>query len=68
MSVDKKISQLPVATTVNTTDYTFMVDGNTSTNKRATVAQIFAAAGGGTVTSIGMTGTDGITVTDSPIT
>ena len=68
MSVDKKISQLPVATTVNTTDYTVMVDGNTSTNKRATVAQIFAAAGGGTVTSIGITGTDGITVTDSPIT
>ena len=45
-----------------------MVDGNTSTNKRATVAQIFAAAGGGTVTSVGITGTDGITVTNSPIT
>jgi len=68
MSVDKKISQLPVATTVNTTDYTVMVDGNTSTNKRATVAQILAASGGGTVTSIGITGTDGITVTNSPIT
>ena len=68
MSVDKKISQLPVATTVNTTDYTVMVDGNTSTNKRATVAQILAASGGGTVTSVGITGTDGITVTDSPIT
>jgi len=68
MSVDKKISQLPVATTVNTTDYTVMVDGNTSTNKRATVAQIFAAAGGGTVTSVGITGTDGIAVTNSPIT
>lgn len=68
MSVDKKISQLPVATTVNTTDYTVMVDGNTSTNKRATVAQILAAAGGGTVTSVGITGTDGIAVTNSPIT
>jgi len=45
-----------------------MVDGNTSTNKRATVAQIFAAAGGGTVTSVGITGTDGIAVTNSPIT
>lgn len=68
MSVDKKISQLPVATTVNNTDYTVMVDGNTSTNKRATVAQILAASGGGTVTSIGITGTDGIAVTNSPIT
>ena len=68
MSVDKKISQLPVATTVNNTDYTVMVDGNTSTNKRATVAQILAASGGGTVTSVGITGTDGITVTNSPIT
>ena len=68
MSVDKKISQLPVATTVNNTDYTVMVDGNTSTNKRATVAQILAASGGGTVTSVGITGTDGVTVTNSPIT
>jgi hypothetical protein len=68
MSVDKKISQLPVATTVNTTDYTVMVDGNTSTNKRATVAQILAASGGGTVTSVSVSGSNGITSSGSPIT
>ena len=68
MSVDKKISQLPVATTVNTTDYTVMVDGNTSTNKRATVAQILAASGGGTVTSVSVSGANGITSSGSPIT
>lgn len=68
MSVDKKISQLPVATTVNNTDYTVMVDGNTSTNKRATVAQILAASGGGTVTSVSVSGANGITSSGSPIT
>jgi len=68
MSVDKKISQLPVATTVNNTDYTVMVDGNTSTNKRATVAQILAASGGGTVTSVSVSGANGITSSGSPVT
>ena len=68
MSVDKKISQLPVATGVNTNDFTVLVDGSTSTNKRATVAQLLAASGGGTVTSISVSGSNGITSSGSPIT
>jgi hypothetical protein len=68
MSVDKKISQLPVATGVNTNDFTVLVDGSTSTNKRATVLQILAASGGGTVTSVSVSGSDGITSSGSPIT
>ena len=68
MSVDKKISQLPVATSVATNDFTVLVDGSTSTNKRATVLQILAASGGGTVTSVSVSGTNGITSSGSPIT
>lgn len=68
MSVDKKISQLPVATSVNTNDFTVLVDGSTSTNKRATVAQMLAASGGGTVTSVSVSGANGITSSGSPIT
>jgi hypothetical protein len=68
MSVDKKISQLPVATGVNTNDFTVLVDGSTSTNKRATVAQLLAASGGGTVTSVSVSGSNGITSSGSPIT
>ena len=45
-----------------------MVDGNTSTNKRATVAQILAASGGGTVTSVSVSGANGITSSGSPVT
>lgn len=68
MSVDKKISQLPVATSVATNDFTVLVDGSTSTNKRATVAQLLAASGGGTVTSVSVSGSNGITSSGSPIT
>ena len=68
MSVDKKISQLPVATSVATNDFTVLVDGSTSTNKRATVLQILAASGGGTVTSVSVSGANGITSSGSPIT
>lgn len=68
MSVDKKISQLPVATSVNTNDFTVLVDGSTATNKRATVLQILAASGGGTVTSVSVSGANGITSSGSPIT
>ena len=68
MSTDLKISQLTPATTVNTNDYTVMVDGNTSANKRATVAQILAIAGAGTVTSINVSGSNGINASGVPIT
>lgn len=68
MADPKKISALPVATSVNTNDYTILVDGSTVQNKRATVAQIMAASGGGTVTSIGLTGANGISVSGSPVT
>jgi hypothetical protein len=68
MSTDLKISQLTPATTVNTNDYTVMVDGNTSANKRATVAQILAIAGAGTVTSINVSGENGINSSGGPIT
>ena len=68
MSTDLKISQLTPATTVNTNDYTVMVDGNTSANKRATVAQILAIAGAGTVTSINVSGANGINSSGGPIT
>lgn len=68
MADPKKISALPVATSVNTNDYTILVDGSTVQNKRATVAQIMAAAGGGTVTSIGLTGANGVSVSGSPVT
>lgn len=68
MSADKKISQLPTASSVNTNDFTVLVDGGTMENKRATVAQILAASGGGTVTSVNGTGADGVTVTGGPIT
>jgi len=67
MSTDLKISQLTPATTVNTNDYTVMVDGNTSANKRATVAQILAIAGAGTVTSINVSGSNGINSSGGPI-
>jgi hypothetical protein len=68
MADPKKISALPVATSVNTNDYTILVDGSTVQNKRATVAQIMAASGGGTVTSVGLTGANGVSVTGGPIT
>ncbi|MGA1384162.1 MAG: hypothetical protein ACO32S_04560, partial [Steroidobacteraceae bacterium] len=68
MSVAKKISQLTPATSVATNDYTVLVDGSTSENKRATVAQIMAVAGGGTVTSVNAAGTQGVTVSGGPVT
>lgn len=68
MAENKKISQLPTASTVNTNDFTVLVDGGTMENKRATVAQIMAASGGGTVTSVNGTGADGVTVTGGPVT
>lgn len=68
MADPKKISALPIATSVNTNDYTILVDGSTVQNKRATVAQIMAASGGGTVTSIGLTGSNGVSVSGSPVT
>jgi hypothetical protein len=68
MSVAKKISQLTPATSVATNDYTVLVDGSTSANKRATVAQIMAIAGGGTVTSVNASGTQGVTVSGGPVT
>lgn len=68
MADPKKISALPVASSVNTSDYTILVDGVTVTNKRATVAQIMAASGGGTVTSVGITGSNGVSVSGSPVT
>ena len=68
MATNKKISQLTPATGVNTSDYTILVDGVTAANKRATVAQIMTAAGGGTVTSVGISVANGISVSGSPIT
>ena len=68
MATNLKISQLTPATGVNTSDYTILVDGVTAANKRATVAQIMTAAGGGTVTSVGISVANGISVSGSPIT
>jgi len=68
MADPKKISALPIATSVNTNDYTILVDGSTVQNKRATVAQIMAASGGGTVTSVGLTGANGVSVSGGPVT
>ena len=69
MADPKKISQLPVAASVASNDYTVLVDGTTIANKRATVAQILAAAVvGGTVTSVNATGTNGVSVSGGPIT
>ena len=68
MATNLKISQLTPASGVNTSDYTILVDGVTAANKRATVAQIMTAAGGGTVTSVGISVANGISVSGSPIT
>lgn len=68
MATNLKISQLTPASGVNTSDYTILVDGVTAANKRATVAQIMTAAGGGTVTSISVSGANGITSSGSPVT
>ena len=68
MATNLKISQLTPASGVNTSDYTVLVDGITAANKRATVAQIMTAAGGGTVTSVGISVANGISVSGSPIT
>lgn len=68
MATNLKISQLTPASGVNTSDYTVLVDGVTAANKRATVAQIMTAAGGGTVTSVGISVANGISVSGSPIT
>lgn len=67
-AVPKKISALPVATSVNLNDYAPLVDGNTSQTKRATVSLIMAASGGGTVTSVGLSGSNGVSISGSPVT
>jgi hypothetical protein len=68
MADPKKISGLPPASSVNTSDYTVLVDGVTVQNKRATIAQIMAVAGGGTVTSVNASGTQGVSVAGGPVT
>jgi hypothetical protein len=68
MASEKKISQLTPATIVNTNDFTVLVDGGSSQNKRATIAQIMAVAGGGTVTNVNVSGSQGVTISGAPIT
>ena len=67
MASEKKISQLTPATSVNTNDFTVLVDGSSSQNKRATIAQIMAVAGGGTVTNVYVSGSQGVSISGSPI-